>query len=180
MAKGLRPGRCYKWDSPAYTRISNNPSDSFITGIPGSKIIRFDMGNLKSEFDSSLAIAPKQDVIIRHNSLEAARIVVQRNLEKNVGVVNYRFKINVFPHHVFRENVMASGAGADRVQDGMRKAFGKPMGRAARVHKGQPIFTLYFNFDEARFDKMKLALKTAIKKLPGDYALVAQRSVEAS
>ena len=34
---------------------------------------------------------------------------------------------------------MMTGAGADRVQDGMRQAFGKPMGSAARVKAGQTI-----------------------------------------
>ncbi|MFC7029415.1 hypothetical protein ACFQH8_22010 [Halomicroarcula sp. GCM10025710] len=36
-----------------------------------------------------------------------------------------------FPHQVLRENKQATGAGADRVSDGMRQAFGKIVGTAA-------------------------------------------------
>ncbi|MFH1788899.1 MAG: 50S ribosomal protein L16 [Candidatus Altiarchaeota archaeon] len=177
MAKGIRPGRCYRWDSPAFTRVSNNPADSFVTGIPGSKITKYDMGNISGEFDSALSIAVKYDIIIRHNSLEAARVVVQKELEKVLGPANYHFKVNVYPHHIIRENVMATGAGADRVQDGMRKSFGKPIGRAARVCKGQAVFTITSNYTEDKFGKIKKALKSAAQKLPGDYVFVEKRGV---
>ncbi|MFH1835050.1 MAG: 50S ribosomal protein L16 [Methanobacteriota archaeon] len=179
MAKRIRPGRCYRWDTPAYSRVSNNPADSFITGIPGSKITRFDMGNVSGTFDSTLAIAVKDDIIIRHNSIEAARIVIQKKIEKAIGAANYHFKINVYPHHIIRENTMATGAGADRVQDGMRKSYGKPIGRAARVYKSQPVFTVYFNHTDERFNRVKDALKAASKKLPGNFSFVEKRSVAA-
>lgn len=177
MAKGIRPARCYRWDSPAFTRVSKNPADSFITGIPGSKINKYDMGNISGEFDSSLAIAVKDNIILRHNCLEAARIVVQKSLEASIGPANYHFKVNVFPHHVIRENVMATGAGADRVQDGMRKSYGKPIGRAARVCKGQAVFTISFNYTDERFGKVKKALASATMKLPSDYVFVEKKVV---
>jgi len=167
MVKGLRPSRCYHWDSPAYTRTSKNPAKSFITGIPGSKVIRFDMGNPSGAYNSVVSIIPEGDIIVRHNALEAARNTVQRSLEKNLGIKNYHFKINVFPHHIMRENVQAMGAGADRVSEGMRRAFGKPIGRGARVHKGQPIFTVYLNDNEETVRIVKSALNAAKKKLPG-------------
>ena len=37
---------------------------------------------------------------------------------------------------------MMAVAGADRVQDGMRKSFGKPTDRAARVREGQELVTV--------------------------------------
>ena len=37
---------------------------------------------------------------------------------------------------------MLTGAGADRMQTGMSQSFGKPMGRAAMVKKGQVLFIL--------------------------------------
>lgn len=175
MAKSIRPGRCYRWDTPAYTRVSSNPADSFITGIPGSKISRFDMGNVSGEFDAAISINVKGNIIIRHNSLEAARIAVQKSLEKSIGPTNYHFKINVYPHHIYRENVMATGAGADRVQDGMRKSYGKPMGRAARINKGQAVFTIAFNHASEKSTRIKTALKSAIKKLPGDFTIVEDK-----
>ncbi|GAH94632.1 unnamed protein product, partial [marine sediment metagenome] len=33
-------------------------------------------------------------------------------------------------------------AGADRIQDGMRRSFGKPTDRAARVKEGQELVTV--------------------------------------
>merc|ERR1712071_325795 len=40
---------------------------------------------------------------------------------------------------------MLSCAGADRLQTGMRGAFGKPQGTVARVHIGQPIMSIRSN-----------------------------------
>jgi len=171
MAKSIRPAKCYKWDSPAYTRVSNNPSTSFITGIPGSKLIHFEMGNNTSDYDSTAQLVATENIIIRHNALESARMAVQKKLEKELGVTNYLFKINVFPHHIIRENVMATGAGADRVQDGMRKSYGKPMGRAARVHANQAVFTVKFNKTTPRVNTVRTTLNSAKKKLPGKFTL---------
>jgi large subunit ribosomal protein L10e len=42
-------------------------------------------------------------------------------------------RIRVHPYHVLRINKMLSCAGADRLQAGMRGAFGKPYGLCARV-----------------------------------------------
>ena len=168
---GLRSSKCYKWDSPAYTRVAKNPQDSYITGIPGSKITRFNTGNLTGEFDTEISVISTEDIQVRHNSLEAARITVNRTLEEFIGTSNYHFKIRVYPHHILRENVMATGAGADRVQSGMRNAFGKPISSAARVHKGQQILTVYLNKTDERIVHAKKALRKAIKKLPGELAI---------
>lgn len=171
---GLRPAKCYRWDSPAYTRFSNNPSDSYITGIPGSKITHYETGNLSREFDTEVSIVSNDLIQIRHNSLEASRISANKILEKTIGVNNYRFKVKVFPHHVLRENVAASGAGADRVSQGMASPFGRPVGRAARVGKGQVVFSIYINKDENSIKTAKSALHTAISKLPGSMKIVVR------
>ncbi len=163
----LRPGRCYRWDSPAYTRVSNNPQDSFITGIPGLKVVHYNMGNPKGDFDIEISVVTKEKIQIRHNALEAARMAINRSLEKSLGKGNYYFRIRVYPHHVMRENVMATGAGADRIQSGMRNAFGKPVGRAARLKKGKTVFSVYTNNDEKSINNVKDALKKGISKLPG-------------
>lgn len=172
---GLRPARCYRWDTPAYTRVSNNPGDSFITGIPASKISLYDMGNLAGEFDTELSIVPSRDMQIRHNAMESARIVVQKYLEKDLGVSNFHFKVRTYPHHVLRENVMATGAGADRVQQGMRQSFGKPIGKAARIKAGQPLFTVYTNENPQTMQLVKKVLRTAMKKLPNPMRLVTSK-----
>ncbi len=172
---GLRPAKCYRWDSPAYTRVSNNPSDSYITGIPASKIVHFDMGNPSGEFDTKAELVYKSKVQVRHNALEASRIIVQKRLEQTVGLANYYFKVNVYPHHVMRENVQASGAGADRVSDGMRRAYGKPIGRAARVTGGQALITVKFKENGQRLKIIKKALQLASNKLPGDKSVVVSK-----
>ena len=163
---GLRPGRCYKWDSPAYTRVAKNPQDSFITGIPGSKVTKYNMGNLTEKFDTEVSLVTENRMQIRHNALEASRIATNNILEERLGRNAYRFKIRIYPHHVMRENVMATGAGADRVQSGMRGAFGKPVGRAARLNKNQIVMSVYVNHGEKRIKNAKTALRVAMSKLP--------------
>lgn len=177
MAKGIRPGRCYRWDSPAYTRVSKNPADSYITGIPGSKLNRFEIGNVKGDFATSLSVVADENITIRHNSLEAARVAATKVLTEKVGSNNFMLKVRVYPHHILRENVGAVGAGADRVSDGMRNSFGKPIGRAARVHRKQAVLTVYFNKEGERFTSVKRSLKNAIQKLPGKM-LLEEKAVE--
>lgn len=46
------------------------------------------------------------------------------------------------PYHVLRINKMLSCAGADRLQTGMRGAFGKPQGLVARVAIGQVLMSV--------------------------------------
>ncbi|PKP52411.1 MAG: 50S ribosomal protein L16 [Candidatus Altiarchaeales archaeon HGW-Altiarchaeales-3] len=179
MAKGLRPSRCYHWDSPAYTRVSKNPSASFITGIPGNKIFHFTMGNPQGKFNSEVSIVAQQKIQVRHNAMEAARVSTNKKLEKNIGVKNYLFKVRVYPHHVMRENTQASGAGADRVQTGMRRAFGKPVGRAARVYNKQKVMSVFLDLTGDEDENLKIvkdALRTASLKLPGDFRMVLEKN----
>lgn len=172
----MRPAKCYRWDSPAYTRVSNNPADSFVTGIPVSRIIHYDMGNLTGEFELEFSIVSHERIMVRHNALEAARVMIHKFLTKSIGAINYRLKVRVYPHHIMRENVMATGAGADRVQDGMRRAFGKPIGRTARINKNQPIISVYVDKDDARIKKVRDVLQAAMKKLPGDMHITVSKS----
>jgi large subunit ribosomal protein L10e len=162
---GLRRAHCYRWNSPAYTRVSNNPSDSFITGIPGIKITRFDMGDVNGDWEVRVDLICDANIQIRHNATEASRQTCVRYLEKNLGKKGFHFKIRPYPHHIMRENKMATGAGADRVQSGMRDSFGKPVGKTARVHKGQIIMSVSLPADKV--DIGKEALRKANTKLPG-------------
>jgi len=178
MAKGIRPAKCYHWDSPAYTRVSKNPSTSFITGIPGNKIFHFTMGNTSKKFNTEVSVVSQQKIQLRHNALESARVVANKKLEKDIGVKNYLFKIRVYPHHVMRENAIASGAGADRVQTGMRRAFGKPVGRAARVYVNQKVMSVFVKTagdEDENLLTVKKALKNALSKLPGEMRIVVER-----
>lgn len=168
---GLRPAKAYRRPvGPAYTRISTTkPRLSYIKGVPGTKIVMYDMGNKTGYFDTEVSLISLERMQLRHNSLEAARITVNKYLSKNVGNVDFRFKIRIYPHHVMRENPLATGAGADRFSTGMKKAFGKPIGKAARVKENQKLMTVWVNSDNIeaakealRKAKMKLSCKTAI------------------
>ena len=59
-------------------------------------------------------------------ALEAARIAANKYLTKYAGKEAFHIRIRVHPYHVLRINKMLSCAGADRLQTGMRGAFGKP------------------------------------------------------
>jgi len=59
---------------------------------------------------------------------------------------------------------MLVGAGADRMQTGMQKAFGKVIGIAARLKKGQSLFKVYVN--ESGLEVAKNAFKGANQRLP--------------
>jgi large subunit ribosomal protein L10e len=153
----------------AYTRRE------YMGGVPGSKIVAFDMGNLSQEFPLEINLIVAETCQIRHSALEAARISINRKLLKDVGRMNFHLKLRVFPHHVLRENKQATGAGADRVSEGMRLAFGKAVGTAARVTSDQIIFTTYTT--PQYIDKVKMAFKSGGHKLPSpSYITIIEKS----
>jgi len=124
----------------------------------------FDMGDPKKSFEYTLNLLSKDDLQIRHNSIESARMSANRYLEKNLGKTGFQFKLRIYPHHILRENPLATGAGADRFSTGMQKAFGKPIGLAARVKKGQTICSVSVN--KSAILVAKVALKKAQCKIP--------------
>ena len=73
---------------------------------------------------------------ISSEALEAARIAANKYLTNKAGKDAFHLRIRIHPFHVLRINKMLSCAGADRLQTGMRGAFGKPIGKAARVSIG--------------------------------------------
>jgi len=145
---------------PAYTRRE------YITGVPGSKIAQFNMGNLQTgpeDYPIHITLRVGEECQIRHGSLESARLSANRLMLKQVGEENYKMVLRKHPHHVIRENKQATGAGADRVSDGMRQAFGKPVGTAARIDDDERIFTIYCDPEDA--DVAKDALRRAYNKM---------------
>ncbi|MBI4162867.1 MAG: 50S ribosomal protein L16 [Candidatus Aenigmarchaeota archaeon] len=162
---GLRPGRCYRKLKRPYTRQSIRvPKKGYVKGVPASKITQFEAGK-KDSYDNVVYMNAERTVQIRHNALEASRIIVVQELEKRLTKGSTFFmKVRVFPHHVLRENALATGAGADRFQTGMRQSFGKPVGTAARVRAGQTIIEV--RVFGASVPIAKLALKKASYKLP--------------
>ena len=166
-----KPAKMYrKISGPAYTR------KYYMGGIPGSKISQFDTGNLSADFKVAVSLNVDEACQIRHTALEAARIAANRYLMKSTGRLNFRLKLRVYPHQVLRENKMATGAGADRVQDGMRRAFGKAVGTAARVASDQKVFTVFVN--PPNFLKAKEALRRASMKVPPPCRIVIDQGFE--
>jgi large subunit ribosomal protein L10e len=170
-------------DKPAsmYRDISNPPYTrrEYITGIPGSKIAQHQMGDLHADPDDypvQISLEVEEECQLRHGALEAARLSANRHLIKELGEGNYKMVLRKFPHHVLRENKQATGAGADRVSDGMRQAFGKPVGTAARVANGDRIFTVYCDVDQA--EVAKDALRRAYNKLSPPCRVVVERGEE--
>ncbi len=133
-------------------------------GFPPPKIVKFTMGDPTGRFKYRVFLNAQKEAQISHNALEAARIAVNRHLEEKLGRTNYFLRILPYPHHILRENKMIFGAHADRLQDGMRAAFGKPIGSVARVKKGQSIITV--NLDEPSLEVAKEALKLGAIKFP--------------
>lgn len=159
-----KPGRMYREiKQQAYTR------KEYMGGVPMPRITQFDLGDKRSNFPMEVSLICEERCQIRHTALEAARIAANRYLEKNVGKTGYRLKIRVFPHHVLRENKQATGAGADRVSQGMRASFGKAVGTAARVKKGQAIMSVWVK--EEHINIAKDALRRAGMKLPTPFKI---------
>jgi len=138
-------------------------------GVPGIRVIQFDLGNVRGHFEREVRLVLKERCQVRHTALEAARIAANRYLHKNVGTQNYHMKILVFPHHVLRENKQAVGAGADRVSDGMRRAFGKAVGTAARVSADQAVISIRVN--DQYVTAAKNALRKAGMKMPSPFTI---------
>ena len=166
-----KPASMYReLSKPSYTRRE------YITGIPGSKIAQHNMGDLSSEPDDypvQISLRVEEEVQIRHGSLESARLSANRHLIKELGEGTYKMTLRTFPHQVIRENKQATGAGADRVSDGMRQAFGKPVGTAARLSADTVVFTAYCDVDQA--PAVKEAFRRAYNKLSPPCRITVER-----
>ena len=154
-----KPAKMYRESrSQAFTRRE------YMSGVPLNRIQQYDMGNLRGEFPVKVSLVAKENCQIRHLALEAARIAANRFMVKRAGTLGYHLKVRIYPHIVLRENKQATGAGADRVSQGMRKSYGKAVGTAARVRRNQNLITISTN--KAFFLTAKDALRRASMKLP--------------
>jgi large subunit ribosomal protein L10e len=153
----------------AYTR------KKFVKGFPQPKITKFTMGDTKTKFEYEGRLIARKEAQIRHNALEAARIATNRLLEERLSE-NYCLRILPYPHAILRENKMIFGAHADRLQDGMRRSFGKPIGTAARIKPNQAIIIASVNEDGV--EVAKAALKRGGAKLPISCRIVIEKTPE--
>ncbi len=154
-----KPGSMYR-----YVRGKPSTRKEYMGGVPVSRITQFVLGNKTEDFPIQISLSALEKCNVRHNALESARITVNRAMEKKVGPTNYRVHIRVYPHVVLRENKQATGAGADRVSQGMRAAYGKAIGTAAEIKPNQVIMIIETN--EPFVEEAKSALRKAGMKIP--------------
>ena len=135
----------------------------YAPGAPNSKVARFTTGKVSDDYAYFVRLISEGRVQIRSNALESARVATNKKLV-TLGEENYLLTVRTYPHLILRENKLIATAGADRLQEGMRKAFGKPIGRAARVAIGQVILELSVKAEN--LEKGKEAMHAASAKLP--------------
>ena len=134
----------------------------YIAGKPQIKIARFSSGQAKNDYDYKIELLATAKIQLRHNALESARLAANKTMAK-AGDMSFFSTLKVYPHVILRENKMIATAGADRLQEGMRRAFGKATGLAARIRPGQPIFEAYVT--AANLNLAKDGFKVASSKL---------------
>jgi large subunit ribosomal protein L10e len=159
-----KPARMYRSiEGQVYTR------QEYMGGIPQCRITQFDTGNLRTVFPLSLSLSCEEAAQVRDTALEAARISAVRVMEKT-ATNQFHLKVRRYPHQILREHKMAMGAGADRISDGMRGAFGKPVSHAVRAQIGMELLTISTTDDHLA--DAKEALRKASHKLPTPTRLI--------
>jgi large subunit ribosomal protein L10e len=163
---GLRPGRIYR-DVPGqpYTRMSQKKDkDNYISGAPAPKISIFETGDKEGDFETYVTLHVDEECCVRSNALESARVAANSYLSRNLDPEDYHLKVKPYPHHVLRHHPLAGVAQADRYYEGMRKPFGRPIGRAAIVDDDQEIIRI--RIDTGNTDIAKKAAERAGMKIP--------------
>ncbi len=142
---GLRPAKTVrKYQGQPWARMSQSvPRKSYVKGAPRPKVRQYNMG-VDRFYETEVNLFAAGDIQLRDNSMEAARQVAVKYLEKNLAG-QYFFGILKYPHLVIREHSALGVAGADRISKGMKRAFGRPKGRMARVKHGDTVFTIRIN-----------------------------------
>jgi len=141
--------------------------------VPDPKIQIYDVGNKGAPHDAfpvCVHLLSGEYEQISSEALEAGRIVVNKYLSKFIGKDAFHLRIRAHPYHVLRINKMLSCAGADRLQTGMRHAFGKPIGTVARVNIGQIILSV--RAKDQHIKQVLEALRRAKYKFPGRQNIV--------
>jgi large subunit ribosomal protein L10e len=163
-----RPARCYR-----YCKNKPYPKSRYLRGVPESKLQIFDVG-AKAEsshsFPLCIHLVSGELEQISACALEAARVVVNKHLTKTIGRDSFHLRIRVHPYHFVRINKMLTCAGADRLQTGMRNAYGKPEGVVARVRINQTLLSVR---TKPMFQgQVREALRRASFKFPGRQNIV--------
>jgi large subunit ribosomal protein L10e len=141
----------------------------YIKGKPQIKIAKF-QGGKKAIYEYCVQLLSNEKIQIRHMAIESCRLAANKTLEKTTGEQGYYSKLRIYPHNLLRENKQIATAGADRISEGMRRAWGKAVSLGARVRQGQCIMELYVNAPHV--EAAKKALKGASVKLPATPTII--------
>jgi large subunit ribosomal protein L10e len=160
---GRRPARCYRF-------CKNKPyiKSRYCRGVPDGKLAIFDVGRKKNSVDDfplcvHLVAGERQQ--LSSEALEAGRIVINKYMTNATGKEAFHLRVRSHPFHILRINKMLTCAGADRLQTGMRHAWGKPAGLVSRIDIGDAMYSVRTrNENEA---KVREAMRRAKYKFPG-------------
>jgi len=169
---GRRPARCYR-----YCKNKPYPKSRFCRGVPDPKISIYDVGRKSAgvdEFPLCVHLVSGEYEQLSSEALEAGRIVVNKYMTKFSGKDSFHLRVRAHPFHVLRINKMLSCAGADRLQTGMRQAFGKPTGVVARVNIGQIIFSVRSKDNNVK--AVLEALRRCKYKFPGRQNIIVSNA----
>ncbi len=169
---GRRPARCYR-----YQKNKPYPKSRFCRGCPDPKLRIYDVGRKRANFDalpSCIHLVSGEKEQITSEGLEAARIAANKYMVTRAGKDTFHMRMRKHPWHILRINKMLSCAGADRLQQGMRGAFGKPLGKAARVNIGHILMSIRCKPEHTQIACE--ALRRAKFKYPGNqYVFVSRK-----
>ncbi len=169
---GLRPARTIRnrFQKQVWSRWSRkNMSKSYVKALPHKDLKQIHNGVGKPEdYNIRYDLIACDTYLHRDNAIEAARQVIVKNLETKIPG-NFLLLVRKYPHIVIRENRMLAGAGADRIQKGMRRSFGKPVDRGAIVKAGEAIFSIYLKSDDKAL--VEDVFRKAARKLSGSWKI---------
>ena len=160
---GRRPARCYR-----YIKGKAYPKSRYNRACPDPKLRFYEAGLKAAAFDhfpSCIHLVSDEREQISSEALEACRVACNKHLVNVLGKEGFHLKIRKHTWHTLRINKMLSCAGADRLQAGMRGAFGKSYAKACRVKIGDILISI-----RIKTEHMKVAaeaLRKGKNKLPG-------------
>ena len=141
----------------AYTR------KEYISGAPSLRVSRFTLGKPSESLNRGYLLEATEDGLIGHGALEAARVAANKVLQDALGENNYFLRIIPFPHLVVRQHRFLAQAGADRLSQGMKRAYGKPTDLAAKVRIGDAVMEVRVGDVDPKI--VKEALRLASSKM---------------
>lgn len=165
---GRRPFKCYR-----YIKGKAYPKSRYNRAVPDPKLRFYDGANKMAnweKFPVCVHMVSNEREQISSEALEACRVAFNKYLTTKITKDAFHFRLRPHPWHVLRINKMLSCAGADRLQAGMRGAFGKSYGKACRVKIGSKLVSIRTKRQHVKH--VMAALKRGSAKLPGRQIMV--------